>query len=266
MPSAGFWGTRWSSDATSTSPPPGPAPPTRSPRARTTRQARWASPPGARGRPRPRTFAATGARNARAQCTTAMCLHAADGATPTRKTPCTRQPPPLSPPLPARQRPPFAKAASMWAARHRRPAGEPYLAEIGAGQIVRIVDLEGNQAVDALFYNRHNLAEHYSMAETLLHQGGIYLTSDSVLMSSQGRAMLTIVADTCGRHDTLGGACAAESNTVRYALQKKFMPSCRDNYLLAIADAGIGLGKRDLVPNINFFMNVPVTPQGGLQF
>ncbi|WP_265298016.1 urea amidolyase associated protein UAAP2 [Verminephrobacter eiseniae] len=152
------------------------------------------------------------------------------------------------------------------ATRHRQPAGEPYLAEIGAGQIVRIVDLEGNQAVDALFYNRHDLAEHYSMAETLLHQGGIYLTSDSVLMSSQGRAMLTIVADTCGRHDTLGGACAAESNTVRYALQKKFMHSCRDNYLLAIADAGIGLGKRDLVPNINFFMNVPVTPQGGLQF
>jgi hypothetical protein len=71
--------------------------------------------------------------------------------------------------------------------------------------------------------------------------------------------MLTIVADTCGRHDTLGGACAAESNTVRYALQKKFMHSCRDNYLIALQHADIGLGKRDLVPNINFFMNVPVT-------
>ena len=78
--------------------------------------------------------------------------------------------------------------------------------------------------------------------------------------------MLTIVADTCGRHDTLGGACAAESNTVRYALQKKFMHSCRDNYLIALQRADIGLTKRDLVPNINFFMNVPVTGEGGLKF
>jgi urea carboxylase-associated protein 1 len=78
--------------------------------------------------------------------------------------------------------------------------------------------------------------------------------------------MLSIVADTCGRHDTLGGACAAESNTVRYALQKKFMHSCRDNYLLALAHADNGMGKRDLVPNVNFFMNVPVTEAGGLSF
>jgi urea carboxylase-associated protein 1 len=78
--------------------------------------------------------------------------------------------------------------------------------------------------------------------------------------------MLAIVADTCGRHDTLGGACAAESNTVRYALQKKFMHSCRDNYLLALARADIGMDKRDLVPNVNFFMNVPVTEGGGLSF
>lgn len=78
--------------------------------------------------------------------------------------------------------------------------------------------------------------------------------------------MLTIVADTCGRHDTLGGACAAESNTVRYAIQKKFMHNCRDNYLIALAHADNGMTKRDLVPNINFFMNVPVTPVGGLTF
>lgn len=150
--------------------------------------------------------------------------------------------------------------------RHRQPAGEPWLAEIRAGQTVRIVDLEGNQAADVLFYNRHDVAEHYSATDTLLRQGGIYLSSGSVLVSSAGRPMLTIVADTCGRHDTLGGACAAESNTVRYALQKKFMHSCRDNYLLAMAHADAGLSKRDLVPNINFFMNVPVTPEGGLCF
>ncbi len=150
--------------------------------------------------------------------------------------------------------------------RHRQPAGEPWLTEIKAGQTLRILDLEGNQAVDVIFYNRHEVAEHYSATDTMLAQGGIYLSTGSVLMSNEGRPLLTIVADTCGRHDTLGGACAAESNTVRYALQKKFMHSCRDNYLLALQHADIGLGKADLVPNVNFFMNVPVTPEGGLTF
>lgn len=150
--------------------------------------------------------------------------------------------------------------------RHVQPAGEAWLAELRAGQTLRIVDLEGNQAADVLFFNRHDVAEHYSATETMLRQGGVYLSTGSVLMSDHGRPMLTIVADTCGRHDTLGGACAAESNTVRYALGKKFMHSCRDNYLFALARADVGLTKRDLVPNINFFMNVPVTPGGELRF
>ena len=149
---------------------------------------------------------------------------------------------------------------------HTLPAGQPYLLGIAKGQTLRIVDLEGNQAVDVIFYNRNDPAEHYSATETLLRQGGIYLTTGSVLYSDEGSPMLTIVADTCGRHDTLGGACAAESNTVRYALQKKFMHNCRDNYLIALQHADIGLGKRDLVPNVNFFMNVPVTADGQLTF
>ena len=145
-------------------------------------------------------------------------------------------------------------------------AGDGALVTVPSGGRLQIVDLHGNQAVDVLFYNRHDGAEHYSATDTLLRQGGIYLTTGSVLTSNQGRAMLTIVADTCGRHDTLGGACAAESNSVRYALQKKFMHSCRDNFLLALQQADVGLGKRDLVPNINFFMNVPVTAEGELRF
>jgi len=149
---------------------------------------------------------------------------------------------------------------------HKLPSGEPYLLDIKRGQTLRIVDLEGNQAVDVIFYNAQDPAEHYSATDTMLSQGGIYLTTGTLLMSSEARPMLTIVADTCGRHDTLGGACAAESNTVRYALQKKFMHSCRDNYLIALQHADIGLGKRDLVPNVNFFMNVPVTADGGLKF
>jgi hypothetical protein len=149
---------------------------------------------------------------------------------------------------------------------HTLPSGEPYLLAIEQGQTLRIVDLEGNQAVDVIFYNRDDTAEHYSATETMLRQSGIYLTTGSVLYSDDGNPMLRIVADTCGRHDTLGGACAAESNTVRYALQKKFMHNCRDNYLTALQHADIGLGKRDLVPNINFFMNVPVTEHGQLTF
>lgn len=149
---------------------------------------------------------------------------------------------------------------------HTVPAGEPYLLAIRRGQTLRLVDLEGNQAIDALFYAQAPLGERYSATQTLLAQGGIYLTTGSVLVSNEGRPMLTIVADTCGRHDTLGGACAAESNQVRYALGKRWMHSCRDNFLAALQQADIGLGKRDLAPNVNFFMNVPVTPQGGLRF
>lgn len=148
----------------------------------------------------------------------------------------------------------------------RLPAGEPWLHEVKKGQTLRIVDLEGNQAADVIFYNRHDTDEHYSVTETILRQGGIYLTTGSVLYSSDGNPLLSIVADTCGRHDTLGGACAAESNTVRYALAKKFMHSCRDNYMLCIQQSDSGLTKADLVPNINFFMNVPVTADGGLKF
>jgi len=146
------------------------------------------------------------------------------------------------------------------------PAGEPWLHEIRKGQTLRIVDVEGNQAADIIFYNRHDTAEHYSVSNTILGQGGIYLTTGSVLRSNEGRPLLTIVADTCGRHDTVGGACAAESNTVRYALAKKFMHSCRDNYLQAIQNSDAGLDKADIVPNINFFMNVPVTADGQLTF
>ncbi len=146
------------------------------------------------------------------------------------------------------------------------PAGEPWLYRLRAGQTLRILDLEGNQAVDTLFFNANDVRERYSAVDTIRAQGRLYLTTGSRLLSNDGRVMLTIVADTCGRHDTLGGACAAESNQVRYALDKWPMHSCRDNFLLAIATADVGLSKRDLTSNINFFMNVPVTPDGKLSF
>jgi urea carboxylase-associated protein 1 len=146
------------------------------------------------------------------------------------------------------------------------PAGAPWLGTVCRGETFRIVDVEGNQAVDTLFFNAANSEERYSAADTVRSQGNLYLTTGTQLLSNEGNVMLTIVADTCGRHDTLGGACSAESNTVRYALGKRSMHSCRDNFLLAMARSGVGLSKRDLPSNINFFMNVPVTPQGALTF
>jgi urea carboxylase-associated protein 1 len=153
-------------------------------------------------------------------------------------------------------------------------AGEPWIRTLRRGQILRILDLEGNQAVDTLFYSASDPAERYSATDTVVRQGQLYLSAGTSLYSNEGRVMLTIVADTCGRHDTLGGACAAESNTVRYALEKRHMHNCRDNFLHGLsrchcfdaAAAGLGLGKRDLAANINFFMNVPVTAEGGLSF
>ncbi len=149
---------------------------------------------------------------------------------------------------------------------HTLPAGEGWIHEIKLGQTFRIVDLEGNQAVDTLFYNAHDIADRYSAQDTIRAQGGIYLTTGTKLMSSEGHVLLTITADTCGRHDTLGGACAAESNQVRYAIEKRPMHSCRDTFLKMIAHSDLGFSKCNITHNINFFMNVPVTPSGGLSF
>ncbi|MGD2074855.1 MAG: urea carboxylase-associated family protein [Gammaproteobacteria bacterium] len=146
------------------------------------------------------------------------------------------------------------------------PAGEPFMKEIRKGQVLRILDLEGNQAVDTLFYSAADPEERYDANNTIREQANIYLTTGTVLFSNEGNPMLTIVADTCGRHDTLGGACSAESNTVRYALEKRHMHSCRDSFLMALGAWDNGMGKRDLSSNINFFMNVPVTPEGKLTF
>lgn len=146
-------------------------------------------------------------------------------------------------------------------------AGDYWLQRIAAGKTLRITDLEGNQAADTLFFNADDTAERYSMSETLRGQHNVFLTAGSVLRSNLDQPMLTITADTCGRHDTLGGACSCESNTVRYDLEKRHMHSCRDSWMLAVAaHPESGLTRRDITHNINFFMNVPVTHDGGLTF
>lgn len=148
---------------------------------------------------------------------------------------------------------------------HVIPAGEPYLFQVKAGQTFRLLDSEGNQAVDTLFYSASNPRERYDAQRTMRNQNKVYLTTGTTLYSNLGNPLATIVADTCGRHDTLGGACAQESNTVRYSLDKRYMHSCRDNFMCACLHDG-RLNKRDIGANINFFMNVPVTPEGGLTF
>ena len=147
------------------------------------------------------------------------------------------------------------------------PAGDYFMKVVKKGQTFRILDLEGNQAADTLFYNADDPSERYSAVDTIREQGNVYLTAGTKLLSNENNLMLEIVADTCGRHDTLGGACATESNTVRYALEKKCMHACRDSWMLAVAEnEQFGMSKRDITHNINFFMNVPVTKEGGLNF
>lgn len=145
-------------------------------------------------------------------------------------------------------------------------AGDCFVHEIRRGQIVRIVDLEGNQAVDTLFYSAHDYSDRYSAQDTIREQGNLYLTTGTRLISTEGNILLSILADTCGRHDTLGGACSQESNMVRYAIEKRSMHACRQSFVKAIQHWKRGLEKRDITSNINFFMNVPVSPEGRLSF
>lgn len=146
------------------------------------------------------------------------------------------------------------------------PAGDSWIHEIKAGQVFRIVANGGSQAVDTLFYSSWDTSERYSAQDTILAQRNIYLKAGTRLMSNLGRPMLTIVGDSFGRHDTLTGACAAQSNQVRYALEKRHMHNCRDNFLAAIASWRTSLDKRDLSPNVNFFVHAPVTAEGELTF
>ena len=152
------------------------------------------------------------------------------------------------------------------------PAGEPWMGILHSGQSLRITDLEGNQSADTVFFacdalGQINPLERYSVTETILQQKNIYLTTGSRLYSNWGNPLLTITADTCGRHDTIGGACSCESNSVRYPRETQHMHSCRDSFLRALREwTPTTLTKRDLPPNINFFMNVPVTPEGHLTF
>ena len=142
------------------------------------------------------------------------------------------------------------------------PARAPWMFDIKRGQTLRIVDMEGNQAVDFLMYNSHDDSERYSAQDTIAAQSNIFLREGTQLLSNDGRPMMTIMATTVAYHDTIGGACSCESNTLRYGYHTKTQHACVDNFLEAHTRAG--RNKRDMVSNINFFMNVPVEADGAL--
>ncbi len=142
------------------------------------------------------------------------------------------------------------------------PARAPWSHVVKKGQTLKIIDVEGNQAADCIFYSAADHDERYSAAETMSAQRNIFLTVGTVLISSEGRPMLTITADNVGRHDTIAGACSCESNTLRYGHHTKHQHACAENFIHELAQHG--MGKRDQVSNINWFMNVPIMDDGAL--
>jgi urea carboxylase-associated protein 1 len=143
-------------------------------------------------------------------------------------------------------------------------AGDGALVTVPEGGRFRILDLHGNQAVDTLLYDAADIANRYSAFDTIREQGGVYLTTGSRLLSGRLDELAVITDDTCGRHDTIGGACSQESNVIRYGEHTRHQHACRQSFLKYGASAGIG--QRQLGHNINFFMNVPVDSSGGLNF
>jgi urea carboxylase-associated protein 1 len=138
--------------------------------------------------------------------------------------------------------------------------GTPWGQVIPQKAVLRIIDLEGCQAVDFLCYNAADPTERYNAADTMKIQGNIFLSKGTRLYSGLGNPLFTVIEDTCGRHDTIAGCCSAESNRVRYG--KPDAPNCRDNFLKILGE--FGLGKKDIVSNVNFFMYVPVHADGSM--
>lgn len=153
-----------------------------------------------------------------------------------------------------------ARTLSNTTQDHYIAAEAPFSTFIKKGQVVRIEDTYGQQAVDTLFYNAHDFSERYSSQDTMREQRAAYISTGTKVISNEGRVMLTVTADSCGRHDTSAGACSCESNTVRFGHYTKYLHACRDNFVIEVSKHG--MSKRDVVPNINFFMNVPIEPSG----
>jgi len=170
--------------------------------------------------------------------------------------------PPTAPPTAAPTAPAATSAVGQVLLDEVVPARAPWSTVLPAGSELTIIDLEGNQAVDFLAYDAHDTSLRYSAPDTIQAQGSIFLTTGSVLLDCEHDPLLTVVADDCGRHDTLGGACSKESNALRYGRHTTAQHACAENFLLE--GSRHGLTARDLVSNVNWYMNVPVDPDGAL--
>ncbi len=137
-------------------------------------------------------------------------------------------------------------------------AGAYWYRKIPKGTVLRIVDLEGCQAVDTLVYDAARSDVRYNAPNTVKLAKSVYVSKGVVLYDDMAQPMMTVIEDTVGRHDTLAGCCSREINTVRYGQPGKW--SCRDNFLAALSK--LGMNGRDIPPNVNFFMHVPVGGDG----
>jgi urea carboxylase-associated protein 2 len=138
------------------------------------------------------------------------------------------------------------------------------------GTVLRITDIEGGANVGALFYNFECPVERYNMADTLKAQHVARLTEGFVLYSDMGRILCSVVADSVGWHDPIGGCSNAALTAAKYGESRyqEARNQChrngRDNFLVELGKWG--LGPRDLVPNVNFFSRVSVSEDGGMEF
>ena len=142
------------------------------------------------------------------------------------------------------------------------PARAPWSAVVSRGDILTIVDVGGNQSGDCLLYNAHDTDERYSVPDTIAWSGNVYVHTGTILRSNQGNPLATVVANEIDRQDTIGGACGKESNTLRYGHHTAAEHGCRENFLAEAAK--YGMGARDIVSNLNWFMNVPIEADGTL--
>ena len=126
------------------------------------------------------------------------------------------------------------------------------------GQRLKITDLEGQQAVDFLCYNNNDRSDRYSATNTVKVQGNIYVGLGTILYSDSGIPLLEVVEDTIGRHDTVYGCCSNPNNMLRYGVETT--ESCYTNFETELLK--LGMGKEAIVPNVNWFMSVPVLEDG----
>ena len=138
------------------------------------------------------------------------------------------------------------------------PPGLPWAKPVDNGDMLRLIDLEGQQAVDFLCYDAADPTDRYSVTNTIKVQGSLYVGAGSVLYSDLGNALFTVVADTRGGHDTIYGCCSQANNFLRYGVPGTH--SCFANFVEILAR--FGLDRSAIVGNVIFLMTVPVAADG----